>query len=337
MTEVQTQASGRLRLDVVVPTFNRKHLLVKTLDSFARASVPDNLDIAIIVVDNNSADGTSEVVQNAIVNSSLTLRYLLETKQGLSNARNGGIAASDADLIGFIDDDEEVAPDWFQVIAREFQNEAVQYIGGPYLANWVTAVPDWLPPGYNSIVGAVPPRPRGPFGPNFGGNLMGGNAVFRRQVFAEVGGYSPQLGRGSKGLLSEEDAEMQRRLEAADIFGMYSPDLVIHHYVAPERLTRGYHRRWVYWRGVSQGVLDRTRQDKSVAYFLGVPRYRMGQALRGLFAAPMHLLQKRKGEALRSELAAWDLVGFIHGKFFLRVESLYQSASPSTKTPVGPS
>ena len=323
--------NASLHLDVIIPTYNREALLCTTLASFAAATVPPGLDVAVVVVDNNSVDNTAQVVKELQRDFPLTLRYLRETRQGLSHSRNGGIAASNADLVAFIDDDEEIEPDWLEIIAREFEDPAVQFIGGPYLPNWVVPAPDWLPPGYHAVIGAIPAKQRAPINVKFGANLMGGNAVFRRSVFDQVGLYSTQLGRSGKGLLSEEDADMQRRLEAANVFGMHVPDLRIRHYIAPERLTRSYHRRWVYWRGASQGVLDRSRPDTSLPYLLGAPRYRFAQALRGLLAAPGLRLRGKKAEAFRSELAAWDLVGFLYGKHLLRIESMYQQVQPAKK------
>ena len=314
-----------MKLDVVVPTYNRSHLLRVALESLLKAPVPAELDVTIIVADNNSSDDTAAVVQEIQARAPLPLHYVRETRQGSSNARNAGIAAGSGDIIGFIDDDEEIHPDWYTVAAREFANPEIHFIGGPCLGNWVSARPDWLPPGYHSAIGVIPPKPRALFNEHFSGILMGGNSVLRRSVFERVGLYAPHLGRSGNGLLSEEDAEFYRRVRAANILGMYVPDLAIYHYIDPERLTRRYHRRWVYWRAVSQGVLDRDLQEP-LPYLLGVPRYRVGRALRNLLAIPKHALSKgSKGQVFSDELAAWDLFGFIYGKHFAHVGHLYAS------------
>lgn len=312
-----------MKLDVVVPTYNRSGLLRAALSSLLRATVPEGLQVSILVVDNNSVDDTPEVVREMQTGAPVEVRYLRETKQGLSHSRNRGISDGDGELIGFIDDDEEIDQSWYQVVAREFADPATEFIGGPYLANWVSPAPDWLPPGYHAAIGAVPPKPRSVFNDEFGANLMGGNAVVRRTVFDRIGPYSTRLGRSGKGLLSEEDAEFCRRLKEHSIRGIYVPDLVIYHYIAPERLTRSYHRRWAYWRAVSQGILDRELKEP-VSYFFGIPRHRIGRAIRSLFAMPAHLLKKNgKGYVFADELATWDLIGFIHGKHFANVEKLY--------------
>lgn len=328
---LQGSGGDTVTLDVVLPTYKRTDLLRKALESLLRAPVPDGLEVSIIVVDNNSGDDTPAVVAEIAAAASLPVRYVLERKQGLSNARNGGIAASQAELVGFIDDDEEIEPSWFTVIGREFADSSLDFIGGPCLANWVTPIPDWLPPGYHSVIGAVPPKPRALFDRNFAANLMGGNAVIRRRVFSQVGVYAPHLGRSNKGLLSEEDAEFYRRLQNAQLKGVYVPDLAILHYIAPDRLTRKYHRRWVYWRGISQGVADREHQE-NVSYLFGVPRYKIGRALRAFLLRPFRALRGLStAQAFAEELSLWDLAGFIYGKFRFRASDFYADEKPVLK------
>ena len=307
-----------MKLDVLICTYNRSALLRKTLDSLFRAPVPEGLDVQVYLVDNNSPDDTAAMVGKLQQTSPFPIHYVLETKQGLSHARNAGISAGSGELIGIIDDDEEIAEQWFQAIAREFQDPTVQYIGGPYLANWQAPVPDWLPPGYPGVIGVMPPKPRGRFGPGHPGMLNGGNACIRRSVFEQVGLYSTRLGRTAKGLLSEEDAEFFRRVLAAGISGMYVPEFAIYHHIPADRLTRRYHRSWAYWRAVSQGVLDR-EQREPVKYLWGIPRHRIGRACRSLLSLAASPFKKEtRAQVFENELASWDLAGFIHGKFFFK-------------------
>ena len=327
LTRVFDEGYAPMKLDVILPTYNRSHLLKAALASLLRAPLPPNMEVTVIVVDNNSKDDTAAVVDEIQRNASLPVRYILEKRQGSSHARNAGIAAATGDLVGFIDDDEEIDTSWYQVIGREFADPAISFIGGPYVPNWVSAVPDWLPPGYHAVIGAIPPKPRALYDQSFAGILVGGNAVLRRSVFDRVGTYAPHLGRSDKGLLSEEDAEFYRRLQKTDMRGIYVPELLIHHFIAPERLTRKYHRRWAYWRAVSQGVLDR-EQRQPVRYLLGVPRHLFGRALRCMLLFPRHRLQKGgKGQAFANALALWDLFGFIYGKHFARLKNLYATST----------
>jgi glucosyl-dolichyl phosphate glucuronosyltransferase len=307
-----------MTLDVVVPTYNRSSLVRKTVASLLRAPVPDGLDVNVFVVDNNSTDDTAKVVRELQQTSTVPVHYVLERTQGSSAARNAGIAAGQGELIGFVDDDEEIDPKWYATACQEFSDPRVDYIGGPCLLNRDVSFPDWFPPGYHSAVGMIPAKPRGFYGPDHAGMLNGGNAILRRTVFDRIGVFSMKLGRSAKNLLSEEDADLFRRLQSAGVLGLYVPELIIYHHLHENRLTRGYHRRWAYWRAVSQGVLDRDVQEK-VPYLFGVPRYKIGRAFRGLMSLPMHRLgKKNKGQAFADELASWDLVGFVYGKYFFQ-------------------
>ncbi len=312
-----------MKLDVVVPTYNRSGLLLSAISSLLEAPIPPGLDVTVFVIDNNSKDDTEEVVRKIEAESAGRVRYIKETRQGLSYARNAGIAAGSGDVIAFIDDDEEIDAQWYTVIAREFADPATQFIGGPYLANCQTPMPSWLPPGYNGVIGVIEPKPRSIMNASFPGNLQGGNAVFRRAVFDQVGPFDSRLGRSAKGLLSEEDAELYRRLISAKILGFHVPDLIIYHYIPASRLTRSYYRSWCYWRGVSHGIADKKRREPA-AYFLGLPRHRIRKAALGLAAMPMNLSPTRgEGAPFTRELAFWDLLGFIRGKFFIDIDKYY--------------
>ena len=312
-----------VKLDVVVPTYNRSQLLRRTISSLLQAPVPAGLDVTIFIIDNNSKDDTESVVLEIQSNSTRPLVYLKETKQGLSHARNAGICAGTGDIIGVIDDDEEIGENWYAVVAREFADQATHYIGGPYLPNWAVPAPAWLPPGYHGVIGVSPARDRSPFGESFPGILMSGNAVVRRSAFDRVGLYSTKLGRSGKGLLSSEDLEFYLRLLRAGIQGIYVPELIIYHHIPESRLTRKYYRRWCFWNGVSHGISDRDLKAP-VRYTLGIPRHLIGGAFRGLASLPRHLFfTGEAAQAFADELASWDMLGFIYGKHFVRIEKFY--------------
>jgi glycosyltransferase involved in cell wall biosynthesis len=67
-----------MRLDVVIPTYNRSDLLPKALDSLLRARVPEGLTVQITAVDNNSTDNTRQVINAASEKSNGRISYLFE-------------------------------------------------------------------------------------------------------------------------------------------------------------------------------------------------------------------------------------------------------------------
>jgi glycosyltransferase involved in cell wall biosynthesis len=311
-----------MRLEVVVPTYNRADLLPICLKSLQAATVPDGLTVGISVVDNNSSDNTREVVQSWKDHFGGRLRYLFELIQGRSAALNAGITGSESDLVGFIDDDEEIDKTWYQTVHHAFITYDVDFIGGPYIPKWEKEPPRWLPSDHEGVIGLVDAGNEIiPYDENYPGILMGGNAVIRRAALEKVGLYMTSLGRTGTRLLAGEDEHMYRRLLASGAKGLYLPQLKIYHLIPASRLTKKYYRSWSFWRGVSCGMLDRT-QRQDVPYFCGVPRYLFGAASRGLLRWTMSPLRRAAASQTFSyELAIWDLAGFFYGKHFYKTES----------------
>jgi glucosyl-dolichyl phosphate glucuronosyltransferase len=308
-----------MQLDVVIATYNRADLLPQTCESLLAADRPTGLDVHVTIVDNRSTDGTRGVVESFMPRFGGRLHYVYESKPGRSNALNAGIAATSGELVGMIDDDEEVDRRWFVTIAEAFQDPATDFIGGPYVPRWGSERPAWLGTAYKAAIGWVDGGPDvRAFGSEFEGILMGGNAVIRRSLLERVGPYSADLGRSSDGrLLSCEDRDMYDRLLSVGARGFYRPDLVILHYVPPERLKKSYFRRWCFWHGVSLGVLDR-RRPAPVPYLFGVPRYMIGVAVRAVADTARRLFRREPARTFHNELAWWDLLGFFYGKHLYR-------------------
>jgi hypothetical protein len=177
----------------------------------------------------------------------------------------------------------------------------------------------WLPRSYPAVIGWVEPGSHiMRYGDECDGIMMGGNGVLRRECLERVGPFTIGLGKLGSVPYMGDDSEFFERLMATRARGFYIPDLVIYHYVPPERLTKRYHRRWCFFRGVSLGRLDRARPQK-VVYLLGVPRYLFGRAARAAAALLRELRRDRDPERIFThELRLWDLAGFLYGKHVAR-------------------
>jgi glycosyltransferase involved in cell wall biosynthesis len=306
-----------MQLDVILPTYNRQALLERALQSLLRAELPSGLSVQVTVVDNNSKDQTSALVNSLKPSFEGRLNYLFESKIGKSHALNAGIAATSGDLIGMIDDDEEIDRSWFVRVNAIFARNDVDFVGGPYVPRWGAPPPSWLPSRYSGVIGIVnlgsEPRP-------YGADtvLIGGNAVVRRSALKNLKPYSTDLGPQGDHYLADEDTEMYYRLLASGAKGLYLPDLIVHHYIHPERLTKKYFRHWCFWRGVSSGMVDRAHR-KPVPYFLGIPRYLFARAVRASVKMLKTVGKGNEAEKFSRELSFFDLAGYFYGKHFYRV------------------
>jgi glycosyltransferase involved in cell wall biosynthesis len=304
-----------LLLDVLLPTRNRAQMLARAVESLLAAPVPAGLGVTVVVVNNGSSDCTAGYLDWIRARHKGRIRVVVERRCGKSRALNAGVAASTADLIGMIDDDEEIDPAWYHEILRAFTDEpSLDFVGGPYVPVWPETPPRWVPADYLAALGDVDAgaAPR-EFGRDFPGILKGGNAVIRRSTLLRVGPYAEYLGpAGPARLLSCEDEEMYFRLLEAGARGRYLPSLKIYHHVSAVRLTPGYFRRWCFWRGVSRGLMDRAH-PMPVTYFAGVPRFLFGSASRGLSRLAASAIEGRP-QSLSDELKVWDLSGYLWGR-----------------------
>jgi glycosyltransferase involved in cell wall biosynthesis len=308
-----------MRISVVIPTHNRASLLRRTLESLARARLPANTEIEVVVVDNASTDDTRTAVQSTAVGFPYPLRCVYEAHPGRSWALNAGIDNCQGDIVAMIDDDEECDEHWFEVIVDAFADPALGFLTGPYRPRWGASPPSWLPMRPSAVIGWVDGGDKiKTFGVDYNGVLMGGNAAVRRELLLATGGYATHLGRTpGKRLMSAEDYNMQLRLEKLGARGLYRPDLVIYHYVPPERMTFGYHIRWHLWNGVSMGIHDR-EFPQAVTYLLGIPRYVLGDLVRSIVRMAGRWMRLRStappGESLATLLKIVSAAGFVRGK-----------------------
>lgn len=310
-----------MTLDILIPTWNREAFLRRTLESIAAAPEPPGLSVVVTVIDNNSTDGTATTVKRAMGLLGDRLRYVFEARQGRAHALNAGIAATDGELVGIIDDDEEIHPDWLSVVCKSFQDPALDFIGGPYIPKWACAPPDWLPPSYGGVIGwAETVDHVQEFGPAFPGHLCGGNGVIRRGLLERCGPYSTELGPIAGRPLVYDDVDMYERLLAAGGRGLYLPHLIIFHHIFPERLTKRYFRRWAFWGAVSRGLYGK-RQPSPVPHLLGVPRWYFRTGGIGAWKAIHGWFRHSPASAFGGELDLIQLVGSLYGRHIFRPAS----------------
>lgn len=312
---MKPQTLDILTLDVVIPTYNRSCLLKKTLASIRNAIVPDHVSLGVIVVDNNSTDDTRAVVESEMPGFYGRLRYLKEMQQGRSFALNAGISSSGADLIGMIDDDEEIEANWIVEIARNFADPTLDFLGGPCLPSWGDLeCPDWVPLSHGGLIGWIVQSDRDfAYGRDGHAYMVGGNAVIRRATLERVGLYHTGLGRTKTKVNGGEDLEMFGRLMAGNAKGRYSTRLIIHHHIPAARLNRTFFRRRSFWDGVSIGFLSRSHRDP-VPHIAGVPRHFIRVVSEGLLNR-LSLRQSSPSERFAVELRFYELFGRFYGRF----------------------
>jgi len=259
-------------ISIVVPTYNRSALLQRALLSLFSQRA-NRLNFEIVVIDNNSSDNTSETVAALESNSPVRLRWKRETRQGNAYARNAGIDEAEAPIIAFLDDDVVADENWVQTIKTTFDRDPqIAFVGGRVLPLWDSEPPSWLTSSHwaplalldygkeeRPIAGQTPP------------GLLTANIGVRREVFDEVGKFSPDLQRVKGDIGSMEDHEFLLRMCRSGKSGMYLPDLITRAAVEPERMTKAYHRRWHRGHGRFYAIMHDAEWERSRFRLAGVP------------------------------------------------------------------
>jgi glycosyltransferase involved in cell wall biosynthesis len=113
-------------VSVVIPTYNRAHLIGRVIDGVLDQTYED---FEIIVVDDGSSDNTEEVVRSL---KDKRIRYIRHEKnKGAPAARNTGIRTANGEYIAFQDSDDEWVPEKLEKQMKFFEN-APQEVGVVY-------------------------------------------------------------------------------------------------------------------------------------------------------------------------------------------------------------
>src|SRR5215210_5851666 len=92
-------------ISVIICSYNRADYIIGAIDSLFSQTIDKNR-FEVIVVDNNSIDNTGDLVQDYInCHPGFRLKYLTESKQGASFARNTGASFARSPFLCFMDDD----------------------------------------------------------------------------------------------------------------------------------------------------------------------------------------------------------------------------------------
>ncbi|MEU6301771.1 bifunctional polysaccharide deacetylase/glycosyltransferase family 2 protein [Streptomyces chartreusis] len=175
----------RQPVSVIVPAYNEKECIANTLESLARSTHP----IEIIVVDDGSTDGTSEIARTAARELGMTnVRVIRQENAGKPAALNNGVRSAGHDIVVMMDGDTVFEPDTVRQLVQPFADPDVGAVAGnAKVGNRNTVIGAWqhieYVMGFNldrrmyDLLRCMPTIP-------------GAIGAFRREAVLEVGGMS---------------------------------------------------------------------------------------------------------------------------------------------------
>lgn len=255
-----------MKLSLIITTYNRASWLIRLLESVVRQSA-ESAVWECVVVNNNSSDNTCEAFADFVAaHPHHNLRMVVEPKQGLSNARNRGIAEAQGDYIAFVDDDQTLEESFAESYIDFFDAFPMAVAaGGAVKARYESAPPRWMS-HYTECMIANPvdldvvvcefPASRVP---------AGGNMAFRREVFDEVGTFNPLLGRNGESLCGGEENDLFARLRSKGYRLYFVPNAAIYHHIPDSKLTDEYFDRLSFNVGRSKRLRTELQGEDAVS------------------------------------------------------------------------
>lgn len=108
----------RPTLSVIIPTYNSSKYIKRCIDSIINQTYSD---LEVIIVDDGSTDGTSEICDEYAKNTP-NITVIHQPNSGQSVARNKGLEVASSEFITFVDSDDYIAPDMYERMMPHLQS-----------------------------------------------------------------------------------------------------------------------------------------------------------------------------------------------------------------------
>jgi glycosyltransferase involved in cell wall biosynthesis len=300
----ETKAPG---VTVVICCHNSTALLPATLEHLSRQTVAPGVNWEVVVVDNASTDGTSDLARRLWpVSIRTSLRAVIEPQPGVAHARVRGMTEARYDIISFIDDDNWVNPGWVQTVFDVMRSHPeVGALGGINAPAFETARPGW----FGTVANLYATGPEGePSGDVTGAHMLFGaglNVRYSALTDARQKGFRPiAVGRQGTSLGAGDDLELDYFLLLSGWSIWIDPRLRITHFLPDRRL------KWAYARRLAYGSAFATVERDALVYACKPPRtgfalrlrylrerwfWQMSAGLRAVAAASRGVLKRSAG------------------------------------------
>jgi len=108
------------KISVIVPVYNVEQYLPECLDSLVNQTLEE---IEIIVVNDGSPDNSQEIIDDYVCRYPDKIRSFIKENGGLSDARNYGVARATGEYIAFVDSDDYVRTDMYELLYQKALEE----------------------------------------------------------------------------------------------------------------------------------------------------------------------------------------------------------------------
>lgn len=299
------------QISVLICAYNGGDNIARLLQSLLDQSVPSGIAYEIVLVDNNSNDGTLAIAERFALENPGRISVVRESQQGKSYALNRGLQSIRGEICCVIDHDQLLPSDYIARVWDTFERHpSASFIGGRVLPKPPQRLPDWITTEHWSPLAIC----------DYGAEAFSVDSqrfvcllagAFRTAAMRETGGYIGPLGIRPGRMGSVEDHELYQRLVDQGKTGRYIPEILVYHRVGEERFDRNYHRRWHFEHGKYFLDMRSPAFDVSSYPVLGVPGYVIRRAFHDLRKMVLHAMKGSKEQAFTHELSLRFNLGYI--------------------------
>jgi succinoglycan biosynthesis protein ExoM len=247
--QTATSTCAAPRVAICVLTYRRPAGLARLLGALRDLRLPDEApEIRVVVVDNDSEASARGVCDELAARLPFPLRYLVEKRRGIPQARNAALGAvlGTADFAAFLDDDEVPEPDWLAELLRVQRLFDADAVTGPCLSRFETPPPRWIEQG------GFFERPRWPTGSPLHFAFTG-NVLVRAQALAAMEAlFDERLA-----LTGSEDSEFFQRFARAGHRIVWCDTAVIHDSVPKSCANLAWILARAYRAGAAEAYIER--------------------------------------------------------------------------------
>lgn len=209
-------------ISVVVPTFNRREMVKRTVNSLFAQNFPAR-DYEVIVVVDGSEDGTADALRG--MKAPCRFRIVEQPNGGLAAARNSGARVAEGDLLLFLDDDMLCAPELVEAHVEAHRN-APRMVGFGCIFLSPESPPSLAAECFNRELGAFYLRQKAREADAMEDlEHVFGNSSLPRELLKEAGGFDASF-------RMREDLELWVRLAAMKVRPAYVERAIAYQYYA---------------------------------------------------------------------------------------------------------
>lgn len=218
----------------------------------------------VVIIDNDPEQSAETICREMAPSLPYRLVYHHEARRGITFARNAALEVAtvqlDADLIAFLDDDEEAEPHWLARLLHAMDAYRADVVSGSVRLMYEQPPPDWL------VQSGLLRHLEGTPGQQMH-QAATCNVLFRRRVLAPLDTYFDHR----LALVGGEDSHLFRRVHRAGFSIVYCERAAVKEYIPADRMTISYVLRRAFRIGNTVTFIERDLRSWPVAALLTIP------------------------------------------------------------------